>query len=66
MTTTDPLTILADRCATLAARVRRRELPFIDAIDMAYSAADFAGLVDCYGDDRIQALLADAFMGCRT
>jgi hypothetical protein len=62
MTAPNPLEILAARCATLAARVRRRELPFIDAVDMAYSAADFAGLIDCYGDDQIQTVLAGAFM----
>ncbi len=61
----DPLAILSDRCATLADRVRQREISFIDAVDMAYSAADFAGLVESYGDDKIQAVLADAFRGCR-
>jgi len=29
----------------LAARARDGSLPFIDAVDMAYSAADMAGLV---------------------
>jgi hypothetical protein len=61
----DPLAILFERCTTLAERVRERRLSFIDAVDMAYSAADFAGLIESYGDDRIQAVLADAFMGCR-
>jgi hypothetical protein len=60
----NPLEILSARCATLADRVKRRELAFIDAVDMAYSAADFAGLIESYGDDCIQAVLADAFMGC--
>ncbi len=64
MSTPNPLEILSARCATLATRVRQRELPFIDAIDMAYSAADFAGLIESYGDDQIQTVLADAFMGC--
>ena len=39
------------------------QLGFIDAIDMAYTAADFAGLVDRYGDDTVQMILADAFGG---
>jgi hypothetical protein len=30
---------------------------------MAYSAADYAGLVDRYGDDVVQIILADAFGG---
>ena len=61
----DPLALLAERCATLADRVRFGDLPFIEAVDMAYSAASFAGLVGRYGDDHIQAVLAKAFMGAR-
>ena len=60
-----PLEILSDRCATLAARVREGQVSFIDAIDMAYSAADFAGLIESYGDDKIQGILANAFMGAQ-
>jgi hypothetical protein len=37
-------------------------LPFIDAVDFAYSAADFAGLVQQHGDDEIQKIIAAAFM----
>jgi hypothetical protein len=66
MSAVNPLVILADRSRTLALRVKNGELPFIDAVDMAYSAADFAGLIECYGDDRVQAVLADAFIGCRS
>jgi hypothetical protein len=61
----DPLTLLLDRCRTLAGRVKNGDLPFVEAVDFAHSAADFAGLVDRYGDDQVQAVLADAFMGCR-
>jgi hypothetical protein len=57
-----PLEIFRERSSQLADRVRRRELSFIDSIDMAYSAADFAGLVEHYGDDQIQEILAAAFM----
>jgi len=60
-----PLALLLERCRTLAARVADGELAFIDAIDMAYSAADWSGLVDRYGDDVVQLVLADAFIGCR-
>lgn len=63
--TVHPLNLLADRCVTLAERVRLGNLQFIEAIDFAYSAADFAGLVEIYGDDRIQSILANAFMDWR-
>jgi|SoiMethySBSTD1v2_1073268.scaffolds.fasta_scaffold2722940_2 hypothetical protein len=56
------LDLLLERSRTLAARVRVDEIEFIDAVDMAYSAADFSGLVDRYGDDLVQATLALAFM----
>ena len=38
-----PLDLLYVRSCTLAERVCEGTLPFIDAIDMAYSAAQFAG-----------------------
>ena len=60
------LDLLRDRCCTLADRVKSGDLPFIDAVDFAYSAADFAGLVQRHGDDEIQKVLAAAFMGVRT
>jgi hypothetical protein len=59
------LDILAARCGTLADRVKRQELSFIDAVDMAYTAADFAGLIESYGEDKIQDVMANAFMGAR-
>jgi hypothetical protein len=59
----NPLDLLHERCRTLVSRVQAGELPFIEAVDFAYSAACFAGLVDCYGDDAIQQVLARAFVG---
>ena len=59
----EPLVLLLDRCKILAARVRDGDMSFVDAVDMGYSAADFAGLVTRYGDDRVQAVLVEAFMG---
>jgi hypothetical protein len=59
----DPLGLLLDRASALAARAKDGSLPFLDAVDMAYSAADYAGLVDRYGDDVVQIILADAFGG---
>jgi hypothetical protein len=58
-----PLDLLFDRCCTLADRAKSGEVAFIDAVDMAYSAADWAGLVDRFGDYEVQAVLAIAFMG---
>lgn len=54
-----------ERCHTLAARVTARELSFIDAVDMAYSAATWSGIIDRYGDDAIQRVMAAAFMGAK-
>ena len=58
-----PLDLLFERAASLAERTRNGSLPFIDAVDMAYGAADWSGLVDRYGDDVVQLVLADAFGG---
>lgn len=58
-----PLDLLFERANALADRARDGSLPFIDAVDMAYSAADWSGLVDRYGDDVVQLVLADAFGG---
>ena len=58
-----PLDLLFERASVLAERAQDGSLPFIDAVDMAYSAADWAGLIDRYGDDVIQFVLADAFGG---
>jgi hypothetical protein len=57
-----PLDLLYIRSCTLAERVCQGQLPFIDAVDMAYSAAEWAGLCDSHGDDAVQAELAAAFM----
>lgn len=58
-----PLDLLFDRSRMLAERAATGELPFIDAVDLAYSAAEFAGLVDRFGGDAVQLVLADAFGG---
>jgi hypothetical protein len=58
-----PLDILFERSCTLADRVAAGEIPFLDAVDMAASAADFSGLTDRVGPDQVQAVLAAAFMG---
>jgi hypothetical protein len=61
----DPLHILFERSCTLADRVEAGELGFLDAVDLAWSAAEFAGIVDRVGPDLVQHVLACAFMGIR-
>jgi hypothetical protein len=59
------LALLAIRSRELADRVTAGLLPFIDAVDMAYSAAEWAGLTDTVGDDVVQSILAAAFANVR-
>jgi hypothetical protein len=59
----DPLYVLFERCCALADRVRDGSLQFID---MAYSAAEWSGLVDRFGNDVVQLVLVDAFMAVRS
>ena len=53
--------LLAIRCCELADRVTAGELPFIEAVDLAYSAAQWSGLCDVVGDDAAQKVLAASF-----
>ena len=62
----DPLDLLFERSCVLAERARGGTLQFIDAVDMAYSAAEWSGLVDRFGDDVVQLVLANAFLGARS
>jgi hypothetical protein len=56
------LVLFGQRCQTLADRVSCKQLNFLDAIDLAYDAATWSGLVDAVGDDMVQATMANAFM----
>jgi hypothetical protein len=56
------LELFAIRCSELAERVAAGNLLFLDAVDLAYSAADFAGLVEVAGDDAVQKVMAAAFI----
>jgi hypothetical protein len=49
-----PLDLLFESCRLLVPRVAGGQLPFLEAVDFAYSAADQAGLVERYGDDAVQ------------
>ena len=58
---TRQLEVLALRSFELADRVEAGQLPFIDAIDLTYAAASWAGLVETVGDDVVQTVLSVAF-----
>lgn len=60
---TKQLTLLAIRSRDLAERVLAADIGFIDAVDLAYSSAVTIGLVDAVGDDVVQSVLAEAFIG---
>jgi hypothetical protein len=57
------LDLFGTRCHELAERVRLGVLPFFEGVDLAYSAAIWSGLTDAVGDDAVQAVMAEAFMG---
>jgi hypothetical protein len=56
------LVLFERRCQTLADRVGCKQLNFVDAVELAYDAATWSGLVDTVGDDAVQATMANAFM----
>jgi hypothetical protein len=58
------LELLAIRASELADRVSAGQIGFLDAIDMAHSAAEWSGLTERVGDDQIQKLLAASFARC--
>ena len=62
---TRQLEILALRSLELADQVAEGRLGFLDAVDLAYEAACWAGLVKAVGDDVVQATLAAAFANAR-
>jgi hypothetical protein len=74
---TRQLEIFAVRCIELGDRAAAGEIKFLDAVDLAYSAAIWAdlpnaieasGLIDIKlvsGDDIVQATLAAAFANAR-
>jgi hypothetical protein len=59
------LEILALRTIEIADRVAAHELGFIDGVDLAFSAAVWAGLTDSIGDDVVQFTLAACFANAR-
>jgi hypothetical protein len=59
------LELFAVRCSEMADRIAAREIGFIDAVDMLYSAAIWSGLIDGVGDDFVQLVMAAAFLPMR-
>jgi hypothetical protein len=59
----DPLDLLYARSCTMADRVKAGEVPFIEAVDFMWEAAEWSGTVDRVGPDLVQHVLACAFMG---
>lgn len=55
------LELLALRCCDLSERVEANTISFLDAVDMAYSAAVWSGLIDSVGDDAVQKVMYAAF-----
>jgi hypothetical protein len=56
------LELFAGRCRQLAAKVDNGIIYFVDAVDTAYSAAEWSGMVELHGDDIVQKIMADSFM----
>jgi hypothetical protein len=59
------LDLFAIRCRQLAEQVDNGIIDFISAVDTAYSAAQWSGMVELHGDDIVQQIMADAFMRAR-
>lgn len=55
------LSLLAIRSSELADQVTRGQISFLDAVDLAYSAAQWSGVTESAGDDAVQKILAAAF-----
>jgi hypothetical protein len=57
------LDLFGTRCHELAERVSAGVMPFVQAVDLAYEAAIWSGVCDSVGDDAVQKIMAEAFMG---
>jgi hypothetical protein len=54
--------LFAVRCRQLAEKVDNGIMDFISAVDFAYSAAEWSGMIELHGDDVVQEVMAEAFM----
>jgi hypothetical protein len=59
------LYLFAVRCRQLAEQVDNGLIDFISAVDTAYSAAEWSGMIDLHGNDAVQEIMAAAFMRAR-
>jgi hypothetical protein len=57
--------IFKKRCEDLAERITVGAMPFMHAVDTAYEAAQWSGLIGLIGDDVVQAIMAQTFMRAR-
>jgi hypothetical protein len=62
---TKQLEVLAIRAIELADQAAAGQLHFLDAVDIAYEAALWSGLVEVVGDDVVQSVLSAAFANAR-
>src|SRR5262245_19716609 len=56
-----PAEVFAARCKALATLAAAGDVDLVKSIDRLQAAAAAAGLVDQYGQDAVQAFMADAF-----
>jgi hypothetical protein len=61
----DPLDIFRERAGAKAMLVEYGDLAFLDAVDALQADAEFDGLVDQFGQETIQQIMACAFGGTR-
>lgn len=59
------LDLFGSRCAELVQRINFGAIGFVDAVDIAWEAAVWSGLVDGAGPDRVQEIMRTHFMGVR-
>jgi hypothetical protein len=57
-----PLELFYARAFEMAQRIDAGYVGFIDGVDLLYSAAEWAGLIEKYGDDEVQSALSQAFI----
>jgi hypothetical protein len=50
------------RSLEMAERITHGKMPMNEGVDFLYSAAQWAGLTEKYGDDEIQGILAKALI----
>jgi hypothetical protein len=61
----DRFDLFAVRCQQMAELVDAGHVPFIWGVDVLYDAAQASGFANSVGDDVVQAMMRDAFMGVR-